>query len=136
MLEVVHRVQIAQPTTPLDQLPQKTGAQVAAEIGGRYLLRYLLPYQVGRYGAGSQATHYVTPTAYAPEETVSYLALPQPDQPRPYVFVLNPAAISFIWGPQWIRGSPGIQYVLLQGFPQNAIIVPGTPGGAWELSVR
>ena len=62
--------------------------QVADEIGGRYLLRYLLPHQVGQFSNGSAETHYVTPTPYAPEETVHYLALPEPDQPRSYAPVL------------------------------------------------
>ncbi len=136
MLEVSHGVTIEPATTPLAGLTRRSGTQVADEIGGRYLLRYLLPHQVGTYTVGSGATHYVTPTPYAPEETVPFLALPRPTVPRPYALVLDPRQVDYIWGPQWVRGAPGIQYVLLQGFPARAIVVPGTPGAAWEIQVR
>jgi hypothetical protein len=123
-------------TTPVNELPRKTGQQVADEIGRRYLLRYLLPHQVGSFISGSQNQHYVTPTPYAPEETIFFLALPAPTQPRPYVLVLDPEQIDHILGPQWIRGAPGIQYILPHGFPQKAIVVPGAPGAAWEIQVK
>lgn len=119
-----------------EELDQKSGGEVAHELGGRYLLRYLLPQQVGLFIQGSIAKHYVTPTPYAPEETIAYLALPHPTQPHPYVLVLDPAQIVHIWGPQWIRGGMGIQYILPNGFPQEAIVVPGTPGAAWEIQIR
>src|SRR5437867_2581044 len=90
MLALRRGVHIAAPSVRVENLPRKTGRRVAAEIGGRYLLRYLLPYQVGRYTRGNSDLHFVTPTPYAPEETVSYLALPAPTEPRPFVLVLNP----------------------------------------------
>jgi hypothetical protein len=133
MLEVRRGVSIEPSTAPVDMLPKKTGHQVANELGGRYLLRYLLPNQLGRFTRGSSERHFVTPTPYAPDETVAYLALPRPLEPRPFVLVLDPARIEFIWGPQWVRGAPGIQYILLNGFPQDAIVGPGAP---WELEVR
>ncbi len=119
----------------VSELLRKTGRQVAEEIGGRYLLRYVLPEQVGRFASGSDIQHYVTPTPYAPEETISYLALPVPRQPRTHVLVLDPARIEYICGPQRIAGAPGIQYILPVGFSQDAIVGAGA-GAHWELEVR
>jgi len=120
---------IAPRSTPIHTL-QRTGAQVVKELGGRYLLRYLLPHQVGLHIHGSADPHWVTPTPYAPEETISWLALPAPRDPRPYVMVLNPAAIPAIWGPRWVRFGGGIEYFLPNGFPGDALAFP------WELEVR
>src|SRR5262249_270308 len=136
LIEVTHRVTISPPALPVEALPRKTGLDVSVELGGRYLLRYLLRDQVGRYANGSTARHYVTPTPYAPQETPAYLALPEPARPREYVMLLDPRQIHYIWGPQWIRGAPGVQYVLLEGFPQRAVVVSGTPGASWEIPVR
>jgi hypothetical protein len=46
MLEV-RGVIIASRLTPDDELPRKDGKDVADELGGRYLLRYMLPHQTG-----------------------------------------------------------------------------------------
>jgi hypothetical protein len=110
-------------------LLERTGAQVATELSGRYLLRYLLPHQVGQYAAGSGDQHWVTPTPYAPEETVSWLALPAPRDPRTYVMVLHPAQIPVICGPRWVRFGGGIEYYLPNGFPPAALAF------SWELEV-
>jgi hypothetical protein len=136
MLELAKGIAIASAWTPAGDLPDKTGAEVAEELGGRYLLRYLLPNQVGQFVDGSIAQHFATPTPYAPEETVSYLALPAPTQPRTHVIVLDPGAIPRVLGPQRVRGAQGIQYVLPDGFPKAAIVVPGSSGSAWEIAVR
>lgn len=124
-----HSVAIAPSSTPDRGLAMKTGGQVARELCGRYLLRYLLPHQVGRYTGGSTASHWVTPTAYAPEETISWLALPAPRDPRPYVMLLKPEEIADIWGPRWVRFGGGIEYYLPSGFPTAALAF------RWELGV-
>lgn len=129
MLEVARNVAIAPRPTPDAQLPRKTGSQVSAELGGRYLLRYLLPQQVGTYRRGSTQRHWATPTPYAPEETVSWLALPSPTQARLFVLLLDPAKIDDIWGPRWVRFGKGIEYLLPRGFPDGALALP------WELPV-
>ena len=136
VLEIKGKIDIQPVNTPIDQLKSKSGQDVAKEIGGRYLLRYLLPHQIGRFTNGSSSQHFVTLTPYSPEETIHYLALPAPAQPRTYVLLLDPGKIKCILGPQRIRGAPGIQYILPNGFPQEAIVVPGTPGAAWEIQVR
>jgi hypothetical protein len=78
MLEAfrIPSIRIASPTTSNEELQQhfrKTGNEVSAEIGGRYLLRYLLADQVGTFTQGSDKMHYVTPTPYAPQDTVAHL---------------------------------------------------------------
>jgi hypothetical protein len=125
-----HGVAIAASTVPTSALARKTGRQVAGELGERYLLRYLLPHQVGVKMGGSGEPHWVTPTAYAPEETISWLALPAPRDPRPYVMLLKPGEIADIWGPRWVRFGGGIEYFLPQGFPAAALAFP------WDLEVR
>ena len=105
-----HGVAIGASAVATSALPQKTGRQVARELGDRYLMRYLLPHQVGQFVGGSSGPHWVTPTAYAPEETISWLALPAPRDPRPYVMLLKPEEIVDIWGPRWVRFGGGIEY--------------------------
>ena len=127
---MAHHVTIAASSILNSALPQRPGLDVAKELGDRYLLRYLLPHQVGAYTSGSTDPHWVTPTAYSPEDTVSWLALPAPRSPRPYVLLLKPDAIPSIWGPRWVRFGGGIEYYLPQGFPAAALAFP------WEVAVR
>jgi hypothetical protein len=129
MLEV-RGVIIASRLTPDDELPRKDGKDVADELGGRYLLRYMLPHQTGQFTNGSTARHYVTPTPYAPEETVTWLYLPKPDGERTFVMLFDPAKIPFILGPRWVRLGNGIEYILSEGFPKDAVV------GGWELTVE
>jgi hypothetical protein len=129
MLEVQRARPIASRDTPDSQLKRRSGADVATELGNRYLLRYLLAHQLGQFRNGSSRKHYVTPTPYSAEETISWLALPQPTEPRTYVMLLDPARISVILGPRWVRLGKGIEYVLPDGFPQDAIVL------GWEVAV-
>ena len=136
MLEAVRQPRIPiWPRTTLDGgLPQLQGPQVAAQLGGRYLLRYLLPRQVSDVSIyardGSNAPHWVTPTPYAPDETVSWLALPVPTQSRLFVMLLDPEKITrTICGPRWVRMGKGIEYLLRDGFPKEALVFP------WALQV-
>lgn len=58
--------------TPLATMPPRTGASVAAELGGRYLLRYLTRKQYGQFTSGSASLQFVTPTPYSPTEAISW----------------------------------------------------------------
>ena len=130
MLEVVRRVRIAPRTVSYQILLvswQKTGRQVAGELGGRYLLRYLLRHQVGSYINGSTDRHYTTPTPYSPADTVSWLTLPSPTRKRDFVMLLDPTKIDTILGPRWTRLGKGIEYILPGGFNKDALVWP------WEL---
>jgi len=122
MLQEAHGVRIA-PSHELDEdLPKKTGGQVADELGGRYLLRYVLPSQVGAFNNGSSSFHYVTCTPYSPEETIGQLALPNGTEPRSHVFVLQPMKLKKVLGPRWVRGCHGIEYLLPEGFGKDALV--------------
>ncbi len=127
---MAHHATIAASSVLNGTLPRRPGPDVAKELGDRYLLRYLLPHQVGAYTSGSTDPHWVTPTAYSPEETVSWLALPAPRFPRSYVLLLKPDGIPSIWGPRWVRFGGGIEYYLPLGFPATALAFP------WEVEVR
>jgi hypothetical protein len=116
-------------------LPARTGAEVAAELGGRKLLHYMTRYNVGRYQSGRSDPCYATLTAYSPEEATRWLVLPSSHIPRTHVLILDPAEIPLIQGPMWVAPLRGIQYILVNGFPAEAIIVPGAPGARWEIEV-
>jgi len=118
--------------TPDTDVPSKSGAEVFEELGGRFLLRFLLPGQVSTEEKLSQIPprkQWVTPTPYSPKETIAMLALPAPDYPREYVFVLDPRKIANVLGPRRVRLGIGIEYILPDGFPKEALVLP------WPLEV-
>jgi hypothetical protein len=117
-------------------LPQRPGAEVARELGGRKLLRYLTDAQLGRFRDGTTRQTFVTPTPYTPEEASHWLVLPDPWIPRRHILILDPARIPWIQGAVWVAATNGLQYILPQGFPADAIIVPGAPGARWEVEVQ
>ena len=135
-----HGTRIALPGTPDSKLHPRSPKRVAQELGKRYLLRYLLPSQLKLFGPSGPlifaGAYYVTPTPLSPEETVPWLALPDPNQPRPYVLLLKPEKINDILGPRWIRMGGGIEYILPKGFSRDAIVDIGTTTGTkWPLLV-
>lgn len=115
-------------------LPVRSGRDVALELHGRLFVRYLVPAQAGRFRNGSTDECYVTPTPYTPEEAVSWLLLPAARVPRDLALLLNPEDIPEVIGPVWVARGRGIQYILPGGFPESAILVPGTTGH-WEVTV-
>jgi hypothetical protein len=116
------RFKIASQFTPDEMLSQRTGEQVRVEIGGRLLVRYLQTHQTESFINGSDRRHWVTPTPYSPEDTVPYLALPKPVTNRDYAMLLDPVKIDSILGPRWITLGKGIEYLLPNGFPKEAIV--------------
>ena len=117
-------------------IPVRAGTSVAEELGGRKLLRYLTAVQFGQFRNGSDAEAYVTPTPYTSDEAGTWLVLPIPWIRREHVLVLDPARIPRIQGPMLVAGARGVQYILPEGFPAEAIVVPGAPGVHWEIEVR
>jgi len=107
--------------TNLSELPRREGSRVAAELGHRYLLRFLMESQVSLFLDGSTSLHFATPTPYGTDDCPSWLALPRPENPRAYAMLLDPSKIPVIQGPRKIRGGHGIEYVLPEGFPKEAI---------------
>ena len=124
MLQKSHGVRIAPSSMDEDDLPEKTGPQVADELGGRYLLRYVLPEQVRKFSDGSSERHLVTCTPYSPEETIAQLYLPRDTEPRTYVFLLRPSKLKKVSGPRWVEGGNGIEYLLPEGFGKDALVRP------------
>ncbi len=126
---------IARPLSGPTRPPSRPGTEVAFHLGGRYLVRYLMASQVGEFSNGSARETYVTPTAFAPEETLIWLNLPLPTAPRTHALLLRPEKIDEIIGPLYVGFSSGVQYILPSGFPKDAIVVPGAPGAGWEIVV-
>jgi hypothetical protein len=112
-----------------DSLPVRSGDEVSQELGGRFLVRYMLRRQLGTFAAGSTAKHYLTPTPLASSEVRSVLALPNPGAPRRFAMMIDPAEVDEIQGPRWVRGGSGIEYVLPRGFPSRAVLL------GWEILV-
>jgi hypothetical protein len=94
------------------------------------MCRYVTAAQVGSFAGGSTRQHWVTPTAYSPDEVGSYLYLPDPLTPRSHVLLLAPGEVPSAWGPRQIYAGRGIEFLLPNGFPAEAIM------GGWEMEVR
>lgn len=125
--ELMLHTKIAHFTTPDECLPIKPGAEVAKELGGRMLLRYVdRPDENGR-----TTPTYTTPTPYSTDEVVSFLALPAPLSPRRWVVVIDPSEVERIKGPRYCVMGLGIEYILPDGYPSSSLTKPG-----WALEVR
>jgi hypothetical protein len=111
-------------------LPARTGAEVAAELRGRLLARYMLRSQIGEFAGGSTEMHWVTPTPLSTKEIPRFLAVPRPAGRRTHAVLLDPAPIPEIRGPRWVKTGQGIEYLLPNGFPASALVMP------WEIEVR
>jgi hypothetical protein len=120
---------IAPVGTPVDSLPVRPGSEVAAELGGRLLLRYV-PFQLVHEQYRDTMT-FVCPTPYASEDLGSYLAMPNPTLLREFVIVLDPAKLDRIAGPRWCDLGQGIEYILTSGYTPDTIIAPG-----WAVRIR
>lgn len=136
---VKQTIKIAPPGTPDSALTPKHGKDVAEELGKRYLLRYLLPWQVSSLTRGTKNQQYVTPTPLAPEETIPWLNLPAPQHPRTFVLLIDPELLPDdypVRGPRWVYLGGGIEYLLPAGFPMKAVVDVGVgPDTKWELQV-
>jgi hypothetical protein len=123
-------VEIFPSATPFDKLESKAkkeGKRVSWEIGGRWLVHYLLHPQVLKEPRRTPV--YVTPTPYAPDDTVSFLALPRAADKREFCILLMPEKIDWILGPRWILGGGGIECILPYGFELGALVMP------WEVKI-
>lgn len=120
---------ISSGVTPDEEFPVKSGEEVFEELGGRFLLRYLLPSHTRVSLEDMGKKHWVTPTPYSPEETIEMLALPAPTRPREYVLVLDPRKIDEVQGPRQVLFGGGIEYILPRGFSREALVLP------WPLGV-
>ena len=114
-------VEIASRITPDARLPKKSGEQVFAELGGRFLVRYLLKEGLSTAIRGTTKTTYVTPTPYSPTDAVELLMLPAEDRQREHAMLLDPRNIFVVLGPRWVQGGFGIEYILPRGYTPRAI---------------
>ncbi len=129
VLDHVWGVQIAPASTPDKNLPERTGAEVAGHLAGRCLLHYLRPGWTNLYLDGTDSERWVTPTSYSPEEAISCLNLPRPEEPPLYCLLLDPSKIDVLGGPRWVDGGAGIEYHLPRGFSKEALVF------GWALPV-
>lgn len=117
------RPAVVYPSHPsLAAMPARSGPDVAAELGRRLLLRYLLRKQYRKFTTASTSPQFVTPTPYSPTEAVSWLALPTPAR-RDFVLFLNPIHLSDVRGPRRVLLGGGLEYILASGFPAATIVV-------------
>jgi hypothetical protein len=117
-------VNIANADAPERELPPRSGSEVARDLSTPYLFRYLIPDQVGKLRFGSDSIHYFTIHVLPSEEIIPTLVLPAPNAIRDHVLLLDPLRMQKrpIFGPRLIRGGPGIEYRLPQGFPREAVV--------------
>ena len=93
----------ASPLTNVKLMADRSGSEISEEIGGCYLVRYLLQTQVSEFLSGSSKEHWVTPTPFKPSDLGSTSALFSPHKPRSYALILNPLEIKVIRGPSRVR---------------------------------
>ena len=99
---------IASRPTSVETMPDRTGADVALDVGDRYLARYLVASQVTEFLGGSTRPHWVTPTPLSPTDVVPWLALFAPTKPRKHLLLIDPAKVEN--HPRASLDSPGARH--------------------------
>ncbi len=130
MIEVTRQVRICSRITRDEDLPRKTGQDVALELGCRYLLRYVMSHQVGEFTGGSAVKHWVTPTPVCTGGDGSVAVSPQPRRQPVACNAAGPGKDPVDTGPPLGRLGDGIEYILPDGFPREAVV------GGWEMEVQ
>ncbi|NUT57150.1 MAG: hypothetical protein HOQ03_14390 [Thermoleophilia bacterium] len=114
-----------------EEMPDRPGTEVYAELGGRHLLYYVHDAKRGALRRDGRIDRcWVTPTAFSPEEASWYLHLPDPESMRRYVLFVKPEKLTRIRGPKRVRLGGGVEYFLPDGFRADAVEV------GWEVAVR
>jgi hypothetical protein len=116
-------------------LPARKGPDIAKELGGRWLVRYLTAKQQQRmaqepylqYSGEPDQKIYVTPTPLPPRLAIRVLALPNAAVPRTFRVLIDPSKVRLVLGPRWVRGGTGIEYVLPRGYGPSALVAPRWP---------
>ena len=105
---------------------------LADQIRGRFLIKYVRWKDHRRYSVNSGITHfrgkhYLTPTVLCTDTVVSTLNLPTHLPVPKYALILDPEKI-VAHGPRKIRGGSGaVEYLVLNGFDTDAIVPPQWP---------
>ncbi len=127
---VFQGVTVFSSSVPDSGLPVKTGTEVARELAGRPLLRYLRKEDANRYLRGDENRQCVTPTPYSADDVIGFLNLPDPATERTHFLLLQPEKILEILGPRYICWGQGIEYILPHGFNSDALVNP------WAVEMR
>jgi hypothetical protein len=104
----------------LAEMPTRTGRQVAGELGGRMLLRYVTEQHPP---PASEA--WLTPTPLGARGAGPILHLPVQVTARHWVLVIDPARVDAIKGPRRVIMGQGIEYYLPNGYGADAVLEPG-----------
>jgi uncharacterized protein len=106
----------------LDDMPIRSGAEVADELAGRMRLRYV-EEQHPLSALGRRV--WLTPTPLGVAGAAVILHLPNQVAQRHWVLVIDPAQVTEIQGPRRITSGQGIEYYLPHGYPDGALQEPG-----------
>ncbi len=123
-------IHIYSSSTPDSLVLRRPGTEVADELCGRPLIRYLRKKDAGLYLHGDANRHFTTPTPYSSEDLTGFLNLPDPLLRRTHFLLIDPAKLPEIQGPRYIAWGGGIEFILPKGFSKDALINP------WGLEVR
>jgi hypothetical protein len=107
---------------PLEEMPVRSGSEVADELAGRMLLRYVTE-QHPPPADGRQV--WLTPTPLGVVGAVELLHLPNQIAKRHWVLVIHPARLEQIKGPRRVIMGQGIEYYLPKGYTDEAVQAPG-----------
>lgn len=115
------RHQIWPRATRLEEMPTRPGPDVARELGGRVLLRYVTE----QHAPPTDRMVWTTVTPLCPRCSGPILHLPQQVVARHWVFAIDPASVAEILGPRECIMGQGIEYILPRGYDQAALVPPG-----------
>ncbi len=109
--------------------PIRRGREVAIELGGRLLLRYIRESEVKSHShhavfGALTGPAWCSPTPYSSRDAIHALAWPFSTDAPTHVLLLNPAEIPEIQGPHRVRYGSGIEYYLPNGYPEKALVLP------------
>ena len=127
---IANQVQIYSASVPDQELPRKSGADVFRELNGRMPLRYIRREDAARYLRGDSNRQCLTPTAYCPDDAISFLNLPDPTTIRTHFLLFQTGKIPEILGPRYVAWGQGIEYILPEGFSSDALANP------WPIQIR
>lgn len=122
-------VKLADSNVPDAALP--VCSDLADQLAGRYLLRYVRADTLAAYTFAAPGTHwpataYVTPTAYCADELAAVLNLPPTLDPPTHAIILDPSSLTAS-GPRRVRWGTGVEYVLPNGFTADDMVWPQWP---------
>jgi len=116
-------VHIYPPYTPVGTMPPRSGSAVASELGGRYLLRYLLRTQYQHLTAATSQLRFVTHTNPVFAKGGGLVARTADADKTAFRTISRSKSHSRDTGPRRVRLGGGLEYVLPKGFPTDALVL-------------